>query len=257
MGIFDNRVAIVTGAGTGIGAATTELLVGGGASVVLVGIRDDQLVETAARIGRPDQTAVLPGDVRDRETALRAVETAKQRFGSVDILVNNAAMFDPVPFPDGDFDVWRRMFDVVIFGLFHFSREASLAMIADKRPGRIVNVSSIQARYAEAGSSSYATAKAGMNQFTRNMAVELAPHGIRVNAVAPGFIDTPICVTNGINVLHTDWFKRNYVENRRIPLARAGGPEEVARAIAFLAGDGSSYITGQVLTVDGGLTCTF
>lgn len=257
MGRLANQVAIITGAGTGIGAATAELFVKEGAEVVIVGRRREKLEEVAAKTAHPDKVAVLSGDVRERETAQRAVRTAQDRFGRVDIVVSNAAFYDPAPFPEAELEQWRKMFDVVTLGAFHFAREASLAMISQKIAGRIVSVTSIHGTQAEPKASSYGAAKAAVNQFTRCMAVEMAPHGIRANAVAPGFVDTPMSVYNGVNELESEWFKKNYVEGRRIPLARPAKPEEIAQPILFLASQESSYITGQVLVIDGGLTCTF
>lgn len=257
MGRLANQVAIITGAGTGIGAATAELFVKEGAAVVIVGRRREKLEEVAAQIGAPDKVAVVAGDVRERETAQRAVRTAKERFARVDIVVSNAAFYDPAPFPEAELEQWRKMFDVVTLGAFHFAREASLVMIDLKIAGRIVNVTSIHGTQAEPKASGYGAAKAAVNQFTRCMAVEMAPHGIRANAVAPGFVNTPMSVYNGVNELESEWFRKNYVEGRRVPLARAGRPEEIAPAILFLASEESSYITGHVLVVDGGLTCTF
>jgi NAD(P)-dependent dehydrogenase (short-subunit alcohol dehydrogenase family) len=251
------QAAIITGAGTGIGAATAELFVREGASVVIVGRRKEKLNEVAAKIGQPAQVAVVAGDVRELATAQQAVETARQRIGRLDVVVNNAAFYDPAPFPDADLEQWRRMFDVLILGSFHFSREASRAMIATGTRGRIVNVTSIHGTQAEPKASSYGAAKAAINQFTRCLAVEMAPHGIRANAVAPGFVDTPMSVYNGVNELESEWFRKNYVEGRRIPLARPAQSSEIAPAILFLASEESSYVTGHVMVVDGGLTCTF
>jgi len=257
MGRLADQVAIITGAGTGIGAATAELFVREGASIIIIGRRKTKLDEVAARIAQPDRLAVLPGDVRERQTAVEAVRTARERFGRLDIVVNNAAFYDPAAFPEADLEQWRKMFDVITLGAFHMSREASLEMIAAKTAGRIVNVTSIHGTQAEPRASSYGAAKAAVNQFTRCMAVEMAPHGIRANVVAPGFVDTPMSIYDGLNELESEWFKKNYVEGHRIPLARAGRPQEIAPAILFLASDESSYITGHVLVVDGGLTCTF
>lgn len=257
MGRLDKQVAIITGAGTGIGAATAELFVKEGAAVVIVGRRKEKLDEVAAGIGRPDKVAVCAGDVQDRNTALAAVKAAQERFGGLHIVVSNAAFYSPAPFPGADLAQWRIMFDVITLGAFHFAREAAQVWVANKVPGRIVNVTSIHGTQAEPNASSYGAAKAAVNQFTRCMAVEMAPHGIRANAVAPGFVDTPMSVYNGVNELESDWFKTNYVKNRRIPLARAGASAEIAPAILFLASEESSYVTGHVMVVDGGLTCTF
>jgi 3-oxoacyl-[acyl-carrier protein] reductase len=124
--------------------------------------------------------------------------------------------------------------------------------------GRIIHITSIHGDRAEARSSSYAMAKAALNQFCRVLAVELAPRGLLVNAIAPGFIDTEMSIRpDGVNELETDWFRQNYVEGHHLPLRRAGQPEEVAGVAAFLAGPDATYITGQVIIVDGGLTVTF
>jgi len=124
--------------------------------------------------------------------------------------------------------------------------------------GRVIHVTSIHGDRAEAGSSAYAMAKAALNQWCRGLAVELAPRGILVNAIAPGFVDTEMSIrSDGVNELDTDWFRANYVEGHHLPLRRAGRPEEIAGVAAFLAGPDASYITGQIITVDGGLTITF
>lgn len=257
MGLLDNQVAIITGAGTGIGAATAVRFVAEGASVVISGRRREKLEETAAQTHQPDRVAVVPGDVRDKATTDAAIQAAQKRFGRLDIVVSNAAFYDPAAFPESDLDQWRKMFDVILLGAFHLCREASRVMIASKTAGRIVTVTSIHGTQAEPRASSYGAAKAAVNQFTRCMAVELAPHNIRANAVAPGFVDTPMSVYEGVNELEGEWFRKNYVEARRIPMARAGRSEEIASAILFLASEESSYVNGHVLVADGGLTCTF
>lgn len=257
MSLLQDQVAIITGAGTGIGAATAVRLAKEGASVILVGRRREKLDEVAGLIGPPTRVAVVPGDVREKVVVEQAVRTADQRFGRLDILVNNAAFMKTAFFIEVDFDSWRQMLDVILFGCVKFSREAARLMIAKGIAGRIVNVTSIHGTQAEAGASSYGAAKAAVNQFTRCMAVELAPYSIRANSVAPGFVDTPMSWADGVNELETDFFKEHYVKRRRIPMARAGQPEEIAAAILFLASEESSYVNGHVLTVDGGLTCTF
>lgn len=247
---------MITGAGSGIGAATAICFVALGASVVLVDRRGEKLEETIARINQPDRVAILPGDVREQEIAEAAIRMAVDQFGGLDIVVNNAAVAYPVEFPDAPLDEWREIFDVILVGAFRFCREAATAMIAKGTAGRIVNVTSVHGTLADPKASGYGSAKAAVNQLTRCLAVELAPHNIRVNAVAPGFVDTPMSIRDGVNELESEWYRKFYVENRRLPMARAGQPEEIASVILFLAGPDSSYVTGHVLVADGGLTCT-
>jgi NAD(P)-dependent dehydrogenase (short-subunit alcohol dehydrogenase family) len=257
MDMLKGQAAIITGAGTGIGASTAIRFVREGASVVIVGRRESKLQETAAAIGDPKRVAIVAGDVADPRTAENAIRTCLERFGRLDVVVNNAATFDPTPFPKSDLARWRTVFDTILLGSFHFSRQAALVMIERKTAGRIINVTSIHGTQGEANASNYGSAKAAVNQFTRCLAIELAPHNIRVNAVAPGFVDTPMAVTNGVNELENPRFLQQYVAERRIPMARASQPEEIAGSILFLASDDSSYVTGHVLVADGGLTCTF
>lgn len=257
MDALANQVAIITGAGTGIGAATTVRFVREGASVVVVGRREAKLQETAAATGAADRVAIVAGDVREEAVAEAAVRAARERFGRLDVVVSNAAMCYPVGFLDTPYEEWKQLLDVILVGAFRFARLAARQMIADGVAGRIVNVTSIHGTQAEARASGYGAAKAAVNQFSRCLAVELAPHNIRVNAVAPGFVDTPMSVYEGVNELETEGFRTWYVQNRKIPMARAGRPDEIAAAILFLASAESSYVNGHVLVVDGGLTCTF
>jgi NAD(P)-dependent dehydrogenase (short-subunit alcohol dehydrogenase family) len=257
VGVLQNQVAIVTGAGSGIGAATAIRFVQEGASVILVGRTRSKLEDTAGRINAPEKVVILAGDVREQQTAEEAVRQADQRYGRLDVVVSNAAVCVPISFPDALFSDWLKNFNIVLEGAFRFAREASRYMIAKKIAGRFVTVTSIHGTQAERGSSNYGAAKAAVNQFTRCLAVELAPYNIRANAVAPGFVDTPMSITDGQNELESPRFLQQYVGERRIPMARAGRPEEIAGTILFLASDDSGYVTGHVLVADGGLTCTF
>ncbi len=149
---------------------------------------------------------------------------------------------------------WRKPFDTMVDGAVHMTRLAA-SLMADG--GRIIHVTSIHGDKAEKGASAYSMAKAAINQYCRGLALELAQRNILVNAIAPGFIDTPMSVVNGVNELESDWFRQNYVDGHHLPLRRAGQPEEIAGVAFFLAGPDASYLTGQVITVDGGLTITF
>jgi NAD(P)-dependent dehydrogenase (short-subunit alcohol dehydrogenase family) len=256
MPALKDQVAIITGAGSGIGAATAVRFVSEGASVVLVGRSKDKLADTYQHIGLKDRVALVPGDVRNQQTAESAVRTALERFGRLDILVNNAAMCYPVPFPESEIHIWLEILDIILMGAYRFSREAAKAMIAKGIAGRIVCVSSIHGTQTEPRASNYGAAKAALNQFTRCLAVELAPHNIRANVVAPGYVDTPMSVCDGVNELQTPRFLQEYVKNRRIPMARPGRPEEIASVVLFLASEESSYVNGHILVADGGHTCT-
>jgi len=257
MGVLENQVAIITGAGTGIGAATARRFVKEGASVVLVGRRESKLQETAAAIGQPERVAIVPGDVSEQKTAEAAVKAALDHWDRLDVVVNNAAWFNPTPFPDTPFEEWERVFNIIFQGAVRFTREAARAMIERKIAGRFINVTSIHGTQGEANASNYGAAKAAVNQFTRCMAIELAPYGIRCNALAPGFVNTPMSVYNGVNELESPRFLQVYCKERRIPMARPAQPEEMAGPIVFLASEDSSYVNGHVLVADGGLTCTF
>jgi NAD(P)-dependent dehydrogenase (short-subunit alcohol dehydrogenase family) len=255
---FESQVAVVTGSGTGIGYAAAELFALSGAAVVVNG-RRPQLCEAAAQriVQQGGRAIAVAADVSTAAGAQRVIDAACETFGGITILVNNAAIAAVSDFVTTPYDEWRRVLDVNLDSAIHGARSAARAMIAAGKGGRIVNVSSIHAYRAERGASHYDIAKGGMDQLTRTLAVELAPHNILVNSVAPGFVDTPMSVVNGQSELETEWFTSNYVQQRRIPLARAAQPAEIAQAIAWLASPLNTYVNGHVLVVDGGLSVTF
>ena len=254
MSDFTGKRAVVTGGGTGIGRATAIRFAKEGMRVAVLGRRFEPLDETIRGLEGTGHLA-FSCDVSCEESVEAAREMVVALFGGVDILVNNAGVaktMDPVGTPLAD---WMMPINVMMMGAVHCTRAFVPHM---QSGGRIVNVTSIHREKVELGASAYATAKGAMTQYTRACAVEFADRGILVNAVAPGFTDTPMSQDeSGVSELVTDWFRANYVEGHHLPLRRAADPAEIAGVVLFLAGPDATYITGETITADGGLTITF
>jgi NAD(P)-dependent dehydrogenase (short-subunit alcohol dehydrogenase family) len=242
---FTDRRAVVTGGANGIGAATAARLADYGAAVVVLDIE---------RPSGPGDCVVA--DLSDRAAVIRAAEEATRLLGGVDVLVNCAGVSLPSRIAELDLDTYDTTLAVNLHAPVLLMREFSRGMIAQGY-GRVVNVTSVHARVGEAGSAAYDVSKAGLEAATRTGAIELARSGVLVNAVAPGFVSTRMSVVDGEDELDSDWFKEFYVEHERIPLRRAAQPDEIAESVAWLASDANSYVTGQVLLADGGLTIRF
>jgi 3-oxoacyl-[acyl-carrier protein] reductase len=248
-----NKV-VVTGASSGIGRATARRFAADGWEVCINARREVRLQELVSSFPKGDHI-VCAGDYSEPRVGQEIEGLLRDRWGRVDVLVNCAGVFQGAEAVDSAMDEWRKPFDIMFEGGVRITRAVVPLMSSG---GRIIHITSIHGERAEAKASAYAMAKAALNQFCRVLAVELAPRGILVNAIAPGFIDTEMSVRpDGVNELETDWFRTNYVHGHHLPLRRAGRPEEIAGVAAFLAGLDASYITGQVITVDGGLTITF
>lgn len=256
---LDGRVAIVTGAARGIGLAAARALAMEGAHVLLTDIDADVLDEATretAALGL--SVAAIKSDVADPASAVEMAQDAISRWGRVDILVNNAAISDDTPIDDLTEERWRHVLAVNLDSVLHCTRAALPAM--RKSPcASIINIASTQGIRGQPHAMAYATAKGGVVNLTRCMAVDFGPEGIRANAVAPGYIDTRMALQkqDGTHEHQTDWYQDIFVKHGRMPLRRAGKPEDVSGPILFLASDESRYITGQVLIVDGGFTCTY
>jgi NAD(P)-dependent dehydrogenase (short-subunit alcohol dehydrogenase family) len=256
MGELGGKVALVTGAARGIGRAVAEVFVREGAAVMIADLAGSDGAATAATLcDMGGQAAYTAADVTQDAEAM--VAATVKYFGRLDILVNNAGIFYNADALATSFDDWLKAVDVIFYGAFHCSRAAGRVMVAQGQGGRIVNVSSINGFLGMGQSSHYNTAKGAVDQLTRCLAVEWAPHNILINGVAPGFVDTPMSIVDGVNELETPDFQEIYVRRRRIPLARAAQPTEIAEAVCFLASPRCSYITGHTIVVDGGLSITF
>jgi 3-oxoacyl-[acyl-carrier protein] reductase len=239
---LSGRTALVTGSTRGIGRAIAETLAGAGARVAVAG-RDAARAEDVARAIGPD-AAGFACDVADVASVTALVENVEKSFGKLDILVNNAGLTrDNILFRLKD-DDWDAVLDANLRGAFVAIRAASRGMMK-RRWGRIINIASVVGIIGNKGQANYAASKAGLIGLTKSVAKELASRNILINAVAPGFIETDMTAAMTPEARET--------LSHQIPLERLGTPNDVAATVAFLASDLASYITGQVLVVDGGL----
>jgi NAD(P)-dependent dehydrogenase (short-subunit alcohol dehydrogenase family) len=247
MGLAGKR-ALVTGAGRGIGRGIAEVLAERGAAVAVNDIDGDHAGAVAEQLRSQYGVDAMaaPGDVSKREDVERMFGEAAAALGSIDILVNNAGIETIVPFLELTDDQWTRLVDINLRGAWLCSQIFCRRAIADKRTGSIVSIGSIQAGKVLPGRTHYAPAKLALEALTRNMSAEVTPHGIRVNCVHPGLIDTPM----------TEWIMKDDAVMplilAQISLGRAGQPREIGTVVAFLVSDDASYLTGQSIFVDGG-----
>ena len=242
---FDGKVAVVTGAGSGIGYSIAERLAGEGAAVCVnyLGYED----EAKALAQRLPKGIAVKADVSKAAEVQAMVDATVKTFGTIDVLINNAGLERSVPFLDIDEATWDLMLDVDLKGAFFCAQACGRVMRDSGRGGSIVNISSIHEDVPFPGFTPYCAAKGGLRMLMRNAAIELAPYNIRVNNVAPGAIATPI---NADTLNHPE---RVAMLKQIVPLMRMGKPEEVAEVALFLASDRSSYVTGSTYYVDGGM----
>ena len=247
---FTNKVVLITGAGTGIGKETAYDFLSKGAKLVVNGRRESVLAQSYER--HNGNVKFAPGDIGNIETAKRMVQTAVEAFGGVDIVINNAGIFNPVPFLEETEEGFENYIDTILKGTFFLS-QAAIPEMKKRGAAAIVNVGSMWALQAieATPSSAYSAAKDGVHTLTRNLAIEFAKDNIRVNTVAPAVVETPVYesfipkdqipgVLEGFNGFH--------------PLGRIGQPKDLVSAITYLACEDSGWITGVVIPVDGGVT---
>ena len=257
MSLLDDQVAIVTGAGQGLGRAIALELASEGAQVAVLDIIGEAAEavrdEIAKSGGRARAYAIDITDDKAYETVVGDVVSWQDR---IDILVNNAGIARYGTILNDNLGDWQRTIAVNLDAVITGSRLVTPAMVA-RRYGRIINIASIAGFASRGNVGSYNASKGALISATRSLAVALAPHDIFVNAVAPGFLRTPMVVLDGVDETATPDFSHWYYEHGKIPLRRAGTPEDVAGAIVFLASSYCRYMTGQCLVIDGGRTITF
>ncbi len=245
MGVLDGKTAVVTGAARGIGQAIAKELASNGANLVLCDLQADWLAETTELAeGLGAKVKCLSVDVSNGDDVAKAVKEAADAFGSIDILINNAGITKDGLMVRMSEEDWDAVLSVNLKGTFLFTKAVSRPMMK-QRAGAIVNIASIIGLIGNAGQCNYAASKAGVIALTKSTAKELAARNIRVNAVAPGFIESKMT-----EVLPED-VKQKMLD--QIPMKRFGEPGDVARTVLFLVTEASSYMTGQVLTVSGGM----
>jgi 3-oxoacyl-[acyl-carrier protein] reductase len=245
--------ALITGAASGIGRATAQRFSAEGYDILANDILSEKLTALLTELS-PGNHLALPGSFADASVIALGEKMIRESWSSINVLVNCAGLFEKTDPVTMNIEQWRNVFDIMVNGCLLISR---LALQFMPQNGRIIHITSIHGTRAERMASSYSMAKAAINQFCRALAVEVADKNILVNAIAPGFVNTAMSVMDGVNELDTEWFANNYVHAHHLPLRRAAEPQEIAGVAYFLAGNDASYITGQVITVDGGLTITF
>ncbi|ATY85595.1 2-hydroxycyclohexanecarboxyl-CoA dehydrogenase [Kyrpidia spormannii] len=246
---LEEKVAIVTGSARGIGRGIVEKFVSEGARVVVADILEDAARETAEALkARGAEAIAIPVDVTSKESVDEMVERTVRYFSRVDILVNNAGWDKVEPFIDNDVAVWDRIIRINLYGTL-FGCKAVLPHMIEQGYGKIVNIGSDAGRVGSTGEAVYSATKGGVIAFTKTLAREMARHRINVNCVSPGPADTPLFAEVGS---YNPKIRDALI--RAIPFRRLALPEDLANAVAFLASDEAAYITGQTLSVSGGLT---
>ncbi|CAB4342848.1 unannotated protein [freshwater metagenome] len=244
---FTGKSAIITGGANGIGKATAELLANLGAQIVIF--------DQEAPLEKSEIKNIVM-DLSDLGACKESVASAQETLGKVDILVNIAGVSIPNLILDLDQNKYHRTLAVNLHAPVYLMHLVG-AIMAKQSYGRIVNLTSVQGSTTEPMALAYGISKAALESATRTAAIEFAEFGILVNAVAPGFVSTRMSIYDGEDELESDWFKSIYLENKRLPIARAAQPIDIAKSIAWLVSDSNTYVTGQTLSVDGGMSARF
>ncbi len=248
MSQFDGTTALVTGASSGIGRATARLLLKHGATVLATGRRDAPLRALSNGLETSGRAIPLAGDLTDHEFRATLIDSARDHLGGLDILVNAAGILVGGGWDKTGLDAWDHTMDINLRTIYALSRLA--IPLLEERKGTIVNVSSVAGPRAFPGLLAYCVSKAGLDQLTRCLALELAAHGVRVNSVNPGVVKTELHRAGGMDEATYE----NFLEHSRTthPLGRIGTPHEIAELILFLASPNASWITGETVAIDGG-----
>jgi D-sorbitol dehydrogenase (acceptor) len=249
------KVAILTGAASGIGEAVARRYLEEGARCVLVDVKPADAFAQPLIERYPERVQALSADITRRQDIEAVIAASVERFGGIDILFNNAAIFDMRPLLDESWDIFDTLFAVNVKGMFFMMQAAARQMVAAGRGGKIINMSSQAGRRGEALVSHYCATKAAVVSYTQSAALALAPHKINVNGIAPGVIDTPMW--EQVDALFARYENRPLGEKKRlvgeaVPLGRMGVPADLTGAAVFLASSDADYITAQTLNVDGG-----
>nr|WP_174772052.1 L-iditol 2-dehydrogenase [Paraburkholderia sp. SG-MS1] len=252
---MQDKVAILTGAASGIGEAVARRYLDEGAHCVLVDVKPADSFGDALRVAYGERVLSVSADVTRRDDIERILASTLARFGQIDILFNNAALFDMRPILDESWDVFDRLFAVNVKGMFFLMQTVARQMVEQGRGGKIINMSSQAGRRGEALVSHYCATKAAVLSYTQSAALALAPHKVNVNGIAPGVVDTPMW--KEVDALFARYENRPLGEKKRlvgeaVPLGRMGVPDDLTGAALFLASADADYITAQTLNVDGG-----
>ncbi len=251
-----NKKVIVTGGSRGIGAGIVKRLFNEGAEIIIADIKEDLAAKLMESLDS-EKINFVHTDLSKEEEIINLIDFAKNKWGALDILINNAGIEDGFMLSDQSYEKYRKTMRVNLDAPFLCSKYA-LPLLEKSQSGRIIMISSIQGVRGYKGNISYNTAKGGLINMTRVLAVELAEKNILVNSVAPGFINTPMSVMKDGNLeWDTDWFKDVYLKYEKLPMGRYGHPDDIAGAVYFFCSEDSKYVTGQTLLVDGGVSVTF